>query len=205
MSTHAPVASLPAFARAALFLALGAALCVACAGTAAARECDGVSFPEQIQAHGETLTLNGLGLRRATIFHIKVYVGALYVPHATSDAATILTLRQPAEIELRFVFRVSAGQLRDAWQEGFEKSAPGELPRLQSRIAQLNGWMTGVKSGQRMTFLRIPGVGIQYSLDGAVQGTIPGDDFAEAFLAIWLGASPPNPELRAGLLGGPCT
>ena len=199
--TRAPAVSLPAFACAAFLLFV----CVAFIGTAAARECDGVSFPEQVQARGETLTLNGLGLRKATIFGIKVYVGALYVPHPTTDASAVLTSQQPVEMELRFVFRVSAGQLRSAWQEGFEKSAPNELPRLQSRIAQLDGWMTGVKSGQRMTFLRIPGVGLQYALDGAVQGTIPGDDFAKAFLAIWLGASPPSPELRAGLLGGPCT
>jgi hypothetical protein len=199
--TRTPTASPPAFAWAAWVVFL----CVAFIGTATARECDGVSFPEQVQARGETLTLNGLGLRKATIFGIKVYVGALYVPHPTTDASAILTSQQPVEMELRFVFRVSAGQLRSAWQEGFEKSAPNELPRLQSRIAQLDGWMTGVKSGQRMTFLRIPGVGLQYALDGAVQGTIPGDDFAKAFLAIWLGASPPSPELRAGLLGGPCT
>ncbi len=208
MSTRAPASPLT-FAQTALRLVVFGALCVAFhtarAGSAAARECDGVSFPQQIQERGETLTLNGLGLRKATIFGIKVYVGALYLPHPTSDATSILTSREPVEIELRFVFRVSASQLRSAWQEGFEKSAPGELPRLQSRIAQLNGWMTGVKSGQRMTFLRIPGVGIEYALDCAVQGTIPGDDFARAFLAIWLGASPPNPELRAGLLGGPCT
>jgi chalcone isomerase-like protein len=203
MSTRAPIASLPAFASAALLLFLCPLGAVS--ATAAALECDGVSFPEHVQARGETLTLNGLGLRKATIFGIKVYVGALYVPHPTSDAAAVLNSREPAEVELRFVFRVTAGQLRDAWQEGFEKSAASELPQLQTRIAQLNGWMSGVKSGQRMTFLRAPGVGIQYSLDGAVLGTIPGDDFAQAFLAIWLGPSPPSPELRAGLLGGACT
>lgn len=191
---------LPAFTAMALLLAP----CLSSAGTTAARECDGVSFPGRIQVRGETLTLDGLGLRKATIFGIKVYVGALYVLHPTADAARILNSREPAEVELRFVFRVTAGQLRDAWQEGFEKSAATELPQLRSRIAQLNGWMTGVGSGQRMTFLRIPGVGIQYSLDGNVLGTISGDDFATAFLAIWLGSSPPSPELRAGLLGGRC-
>jgi len=174
------------------------------AGTAAGRNCDGVSFPDHIQARGQTLTLNGLGLRKATIFNIKVYVGALYVARPTADAAAILSSQQPVEIELRFTFHVTAGQLRDAWREGFEKSAPGQLPRLQSRLAQLNGWMRSVGSGQRMTFLRIPGVGIQYSLDGALQGTISGDDFATAFLAIWLGSSPPSQALRAGLLGGDC-
>lgn len=200
MRTPAPITSLPVFASAALLLFLFTA-----APPAAARECDGVSFPEQIQAHDATLTLNGLGLRKATIFSIKVYVGALYLPHPTADANAILSSSEPVELELRFVFHASASQLRNAWHEGFEKSAPGQLAQLQSRIAQLDGWMTSVGSGQRMTFLRIPGVGIQYSLDGALKGTIPGDDFARAFLGIWLGSSPPNPELRAGLLGGPCT
>lgn len=200
MSTRAPSAPLTIIASAALLLCL----CSGPAAAAAALECDGVSFPQTIQARGETLTLNGLGLRKATIFGIKVYVGALYLPHPTADADAILDARQPAQIDLAFVFRATAGQLRSAWQEGFEKSAPGKLPSLQSRIARLNGWMNGVHSGQKMSFLRIPGVGIQYSLDGAVQGTIPGEDFARAFLAIWLGASPPSPQLRAGLLGGPC-
>lgn len=201
MRVHAPIASsLTAMASAALLLCL----CAPSTARAASAECDGVSFPQRIQARGETLTLNGLGLRKATLFSIKVYVGALYLVRPTADADTILDSRQPVQIDLAFVFRATAGQLRDAWQEGFEKSAPAELPRLRSRIAQLNGWMKGVHSGQRMSFLRIPGVGIQYSLDGTALGTIAGDDFARAFLAIWLGASPPSPQLRAGLLGGPC-
>lgn len=200
-SVRRPTLSLQTFASTALLLCL----CAASAGTAVARECDGVSFPERIEVRGETLTLNGLGLRKATFLKIKVYVGALYLQHPTADAQAILTSRDPAEVDLAFVFRATAGQLRDAWQEGFEKSAPGRIAQLQSRIAQLDGWMSGVRSGQKMSFLRIPGVGIQYSLDGAVKGTIAGDDFATAFLAIWLGASPPSPELRAGLLGGPCT
>ncbi len=201
MRTRASIASLPTFATAALLLFL----CAAPAAVAAPTECDGVAFPKQVQAGGETLTLNGLGLRKATIFGIKIYVGALYVTHPTADANAILSSRGPVEVELRFVFHATAGQLRNAWQEGFEKSAPGQLVQLQTRIAQLEGWMTGVGSGDRMTFLRIPAVGIQYSLDGAVKGTIPGDDFATAFLAIWLGSSPPSTDLRAGLLGGPCT
>lgn len=202
MRTRAPIASLPAFASAAVLVLFSPSVSAA---TPAARECDGVSFPAQVSAGGATLTLNGLGLRKATIFGIKVYVGALYVAHPSADANTILTSREPVEMELRFVFHVTAGQLRDAWQEGFEKSAPAGLAPLQTRIAQLDGWMTSVGSGDRMTFVRLPGVGIEYSLNGVPKGTIPGDDFATAFLAIWLGSSPPSPELRAGLLGGPCT
>ena len=204
MSTRAPIPTRPAVTAVALMVFAGSFAGAASAATAAPHECDGVSFPDHIQAGGQTLTLNGLGLRKATVFSIKVYVGALYLTRPTGDAAAILGSKEPAQIELRFTFHVTAGQLRDAWQEGFEKSAPSQLPQLRSRIAQLNGWMTTVGSGQRMTFLRIPGVGIRYSLDGIVKGTIPGDDFATAFLAIWLGPSPPSQALRAGLLGGAC-
>lgn len=198
---RAPVVRLPAFTAAAILLCL----CVASECRAAARECDGVSFPRQIQARGETLTLNGLGLRKATFLRIKVYVGALYVAHPTADANAILSSRDPVEIDLAFVFHATAGQFRDAWEEGFKRSAPDKLPQLRARITELENRTTGVSSGQRASFLRIPGVGVQFSLDGVVQGTIPGDDFGTAFLAIWLGPSPPSPELRAGLLGGPCT
>lgn len=173
-------------------------------GAARARECDGVSFPDRVTVQGQSLTLNGLGIRKATWFGIKVYVGALYLAHPSSDASAILGAREPSEIVLHFLWSVSAGQLRGAWSEGFAKSAAEALPQLRSRIAQLNGWMTGVKSGQSMAFVHVPGKGIEYLLDGVPRGTIAGDDFATAFLGIWLGQKPPGRQLKAGLLGGAC-
>ena len=35
-------------------------------GIAQGRECNGVSFPDQAQVEGSSLSLNGLGLRQAT-------------------------------------------------------------------------------------------------------------------------------------------
>ena len=64
--------------------------------------------------------------------------------------------------------------------------------------------MVDMESGQTLTFTHKPGAGIEVDSNGTVKGTIAGDDFAKAFLAIWLGAKPPNPGLKAGLLGGPC-
>ncbi len=75
---------------------------------------------------------------------------------------------------------------------------------LKERIATLNGWMVDMKTGQRLTFIRRPGVGIQVDVNGAVKGTIAGEDFARAFFSIWLGPLPPNLDLKLGLLGGQC-
>jgi hypothetical protein len=64
--------------------------------------------------------------------------------------------------------------------------------------------MTDVKTGDRLTFIRKPGAGLQVDVKRATKGTIKGDDFAKAFLSTWLGAIPPNPELKVRMVSGAC-
>ena len=133
-----------------------------------------------------------------------MYVAALYVAKASSDANAILGSNAPSELVLQFVRDVGGADIAKGWQEGFEKNSKSQLPALKDRIAMLNGWMSDVKTAQRMTFIVKPGAGVQVDVNGAAKGTIKGDDFAKAFLSIWLGAEPPNPEIKSGLLGGAC-
>ena len=174
------------------------------AGAASGKECAGVSFPDQAQVEGTNLTLNGLGLRLATMLKVKVYVAALYVGKTSNDAGAILGSSAPTELILQFVRDVGADDLRKGFDEGFEKNAKAQLPALKERIAQLNGWVSDVRSGQKLTFVHKPGTGVQVDVNGSVKGTIKGDDFFKAFLSIWLG-DPPNQEIKAGLLGGTCS
>lgn len=173
------------------------------AGVAQARECRGVAFPDEIRIGDAALQLNGLGVRKATFLKVNVYVAALYVGQRSSDPAALMQAG-PDRLILHFVRDVGADDLRKAWREGFERNSRQTLETLQARIERLNGWMSDMKSGQRLTFTRLPGSGIEVDVQGAVKGTIEGEDFARAFLAIWLGATPPNPELKKGLLGQPC-
>jgi hypothetical protein len=174
-------------------------------GMAQGKECKGVNFPDQAQVEGSNLTLNGLGLRQATAFKVNVYVAALYVAKTSSDPSALLGSNAPSELVLQFVRNVGADDLRKGWSEGFEKNAKDQLPALKERIATLNGWMADVKTGERLTFIQKPGVGVTVNVNGTVKGTVKGDDFSKAFLSIWLGADPPNPEIKAGLLGGACS
>jgi hypothetical protein len=174
-------------------------------GIAQGKECKGVNFPDQAQVEGSNLTLNGLGLRQATAFKVNVYVAALYVAKTSNDPNALLGSSAPSELILQFVRSAGADDLRKGWSEGFERNSAAQLPALKERIATLNGWMADVKTGERLTFIRKAGAGLQVDVNGTVKGTIKGDDFAKAFLAIWLGAEPPNPEIKAGLLGGACS
>lgn len=171
---------------------------------AAARECKGVDFPEHVQVKGTDLTLNGLGMRKATFLKVNVYVAALYVTKASREPQPLIDPGTPAELTLHFVRNVGVGDLRNAWKEGFERVAKDQMATLGDRVTLLNGWMSDMKTGQRLDFVRLPGTGIQVSVNGAVKGTITGDDFSRAFVSIWLGPEPPNSELKSGLLGGTC-
>jgi len=173
-------------------------------GVAQGKECKGVSFPDQAQVEGSNLTLNGLGMRQATAFKVNVYVAALYVAKPSNDANALLASNTPSELILQFVRDVGANDIRKGWSEGFEKNAKDQLPALKDRIGELNAWMADVKTGDRLTFIHKPGTGLEVNVKGAAKGTIKGDDFAKAFLSIWLGAEPPNPEVKAGMLGGSC-
>src|SRR5215813_15323145 len=137
-------------------------------GVAHGKDCQGVNFPEQVQVDGGTLTLNGLGLRQATILKVNVYVAALYVANVSSDPHVLLGSNPPKELILHFLRSVSDDDLKKAWEEGFEHTAKEQLPALHERIETLKGWMADMKSGQRLTFIHKPGAGVQVDVNGTV-------------------------------------
>lgn len=181
-------------------------VCLLIGGLAQAGEvvCHGFAVPASVVVDGQTLVLNGAGLRLATFLNIKVYVASLYLPVPTHDALSVVNASVPAQLRLVFIRDVGVGDIRKAWQEGFEKNAAAHLAEYQARVDTLNGWMVDMAKGDRLVFIRRPGVGLEVSLNERVRGVLPGDDFAHVFLEIWLGSSPPNRELKAGLLGAPC-
>jgi len=189
--------------RSALGLLAGLTLALG-AGAAHGKECKGVVFPDQVQADAAALKLNGLGLRQATFLRIDVYVGALYLAQPSRDADAILRANGPWQLVLHFVRDVGQADLVKAWDEGFENNAKGEIPALKDRIESFKGMMADVKTGERIVMTYKPGAGVQTAVKGTAKGAIAGEDFARALLAIWLGPRPPNADLKAGLLGGPC-
>jgi Chalcone isomerase-like len=173
-------------------------------GAAHGKECKGASFPEQMPSEGGTLKLNGLGLRQATFLKVDVYVAALYVAETSGDPNAILNSNAPKELILHFVRDVGRADLGKGWDEGFENNASSQLPALKERIEAFKGLMADMNKGQRLRLVFKPGAGTRVDVSGTVKGAIAGDDFARALFSIWLGPRPPNAELKAGLLGGPC-
>ena len=143
-------------------------------GTVSGKECQGVTFPEQTQVQASPLTLNGLGLRQATMLKVHVYVAALYVAQKSTDANAILASNTPKQLVLHFVRDVDGADLKKAWDEGFANNAKAQVPALKERIEEFKGWMTSMKSGQQLTLTHKPGAGIEVNVNGPVQGTFKG-------------------------------
>ena len=187
---------LPSLAGA-IFLALVAA-------PLTAAECIGVNLPDRLEAAGQQpLTLNGMGVRKATLFKVKVYAAGLYLTESSTDAQAIIDRDQARHLTLHFVREVDADDIREAWQEGFAANAGDRLGELGPRIKALQAMMASFAEGDRLDFDYRPGQGTEVSINGLSQGRIQGADFGSALISIWLG-KPPNPEIKIGLLGGEC-
>jgi len=176
-----------------------------CAQAALALDMAGVKVDERARLGGSDLQLNGAGIRTRLFF--KVYVGALYLSERKSSAADVLALGGPKRVSMTMLRDLSARQLIDALELGIRNNhTEAELAGLQGRVDALAAVMKeigGAKEKMIITLDYLPGTGTLVMLDGAPRGSpIPGKDFYEALLRIWLGEKPVDADLREAMLGG---
>lgn len=169
-----------------------------------AAECEGVTYPETVLLGGQTLVLNGLGMRESLKTHEPVYVAALYVVEKSDSEAKILSLDNPKILEMTFVRDVNKSTVMRAYLASFNKVPKEEQAKLKPGFDQLMAWMSEISKGQKQMFTFVPGKGVTVMTKGKIHGTIHGDEFATFLLKVWLGPNPPKPALKLGLLGGKC-
>src|SRR2546428_3589165 len=100
-------------------LSCAAVLVIVAASTldtaALAGELAGVTLADTLKAGEKTLKLNGLGLRKKSMF--QVYVGGLYLESPSKDADAILPADQAKAIQLHFLRDLTKAQLVEAFRE----------------------------------------------------------------------------------------
>lgn len=169
-----------------------------------AATCPDVNLPAKAMVGETNLVLNGIGLRKATFFSVKVYVAGLYLPQKSGDAEQILATDQSWQLVLHFVRDVDSDDIHDALAEGFENATDGKVEAILPQIDAINTLVPDLKVGDRLTFTHKAGRGISVNFNNSSNGAVDGTDLAATLLAIWLGEEPPNEDLKTGLLGGEC-
>ena len=167
-------------------------------------ECLQAKFQDSAKVGNVDLELNGLGIRKATMLAVKVYVAGLYAPQKSGNAGALLSSNLLWQLTLRFIRDVDASDIRDAFTEGLESAADEKMAALRPCIDTLNARMVDFKKGQYLTFASAPAQGVMTEVNGAVGDAIEGSDFSNALLSIWTGRKPPNGDLKSGPLGGKC-
>jgi hypothetical protein len=176
-----------------------ASLALLFASTAFAASLSSVTLPDTATVGGQSLVLNGLGLREK--YFIDVYVGGLYLPAKTTDASKAINDDVPKRIVMAFIYsHVTKDQLCETYDEGVAKLSDGAT--LKPKFDALCGYMGDVVAGDQIVLDYVPGSGTSVSVKGAAKGTIEGADFMRGLWTIYLGASPPTEKLKRGMLGG---
>jgi hypothetical protein len=186
--------------------ALLAALAFLHCATASGFEIDGVTLPERVTSgsHGATLVLNGAGVR--TRLGFKIYVAALYLPTQNEFAEQILRSNQPSRLYMKLLHNMTATQFTDSINRTLRDTltAAQALP-LASRMEQLLAAFATVdemRAGSEIVIDYEPAAGTRISLNGETRASIPGADFNQGLLRMWIGDHPRDAALKQALLGG---
>src|SRR4051812_31135287 len=81
-----------------------------------------ISLPDTYPLPGQTLVLNGIGIRTVTVFSVRAYVAGLYLAQKSQDARAILASPGPKVLLMQFLHSATKAQVERQYREGEEKN-----------------------------------------------------------------------------------
>jgi hypothetical protein len=155
-------------------------------------------FDKIREVKGLKFRLSGISIRKY-LRHINVYTAVLYVPERE---AGIQVLSADAKIlVLKYHRKVEKQTIVDNIRENIGSLPYVNMRKILPRLHQLEAAFEAPIKGDICEFLFIPGEGMTMSQNGKPLITISGDDFAEAFLGIWISPDNGDEKMRSELLG----
>jgi len=155
----------------------------------------GSCFPLQSVTGPAPLPLRAVA--RFSYYFFKVYDGALYYP---SGSVELSLGQQPLKLELVYLRDISREDLIQPSIDYLKSHVPEKFDSLAERLATINKAYQSVKEGDRYALEFFPGRGITLYFNGEKKVNIEGDDFAEAYLGIWLSKNTAAGSFRKTLL-----
>lgn len=169
------------------------------AGNAQAKKVYDIELPESLTVAGETLLLNGYGLRKK--FFFKVYLGSLYAAARVSSTEQLLAQPGSKLIRMDFIHsKVDREKIVAAFAEGIKKNSPQLVGKPDTRQF-LRLFNADFVAGDR--------VDLELTADGRVSarhnqqllGSVQSPELAAGVLLIYLGRHPADDDLKDGMLG----
>lgn len=180
------------------------AACVMSAPAWATIEVAGVKFEDSAQIGSQALTLNGAGVRTKVI--IDVYAAGLYVPKKDNTAQGLISQPGAKSVQVSLLMNLDGEEFANAMIKGFKaNNTEADVAKYQAQLDDIKKLMLSVgeaRKGSKIHINFIPGTGTRVLFNGQQKGRdIPGDDFFQALLKIWLGEHPVDSDLKHALVG----
>ena len=162
----------------------------------------GVTPPPRVQVSGQTLQLNGAGLRTFTLLMIpiKIYVAAFYAPVPLRSETAVMSTAGPLQFDFTFLRAVDQSDVTKAWTSQFAQSVSYTYVGYEKDRDTFISYFGPLQS-LGMERVQLVGTNTLVYDSGTLKGTIPGRDFQKAFLSLWFGRKAVSPDLKAALLG----
>ena len=169
-----------------------------------ARSIDGFEFAEIMPANAERpeLILNGAAVRNY-YYMIDTYVGLIYLQRPSSLANEVIVDEGHKRMVYHILMkRVSGRRIAKALYEALQLNVSHEEAiALEDRLNQLvKMFDTKMVRGDSGIVDYIPGVGTRVTIKNEVKGVIPGKDFYDALLKIWIGEQPVSNAFKEDIL-----
>jgi hypothetical protein len=156
-----------------------------------------VHFNDTLTVGTEKLSLHGIGLLKWK-FLVNVYLVGLYKPVEVPVDQVLQNV--PKCLDFYFFVDMQASDFQDTGLQLMAQNVGEEKARsLMQELEEFNSFYRDVKAGQRYVFTYVPGGGLEMALEGEVLGKVASDEFAAAYLSIWLGPNPVSKSLQEGM------
>lgn len=167
-------------------------------------ELAGVRFEPQVQLGGQTLLLNGAGIRYKAVF--KVYAAGLYLSAKAGSPEAVLAAPGAKRIHVVLLRSIDANEFGKILSAGIQNNSSREefmaaLPGIH-RMGDAASQHKQLVAGDTMTVEWLPGTGTTLYVKGKAEvGPYKDAAFFNAMAKIWLGKSPADHLLKDALLG----
>ena len=169
---------------------------------------DNINLDSRLQLAGQTLRLNGAGTFAPlkAFAWVKGYVAALYLSDRAGSHEQVLATNGAKRLQMRMLLDVPVAEFVKAFHKGVGRNTPQDqqagLADRMERFDQLIRPLGKVLKGDAINIDFLPGRGMMLSHNGRELGAaIPGDDFYDALLGVFVGPKPVDDALKAALLG----
>ncbi|GAB4169453.1 MAG: chalcone isomerase family protein [Geothermobacteraceae bacterium] len=168
-------------------------------GTAFAVEVAGVKLAPELTVKGQTLHLNGYGIRKK--FFFKIYVGSLYTASRVASTEQALAAPGAKLIRMDFLYhKVDKEKIIGAFAEGFAKNSP-QLSDTEPAKAFLRLFDQDFVEGDQVDLIIGADGTVSARHNGRDLGSVTSRDLARGVLLIYLGKEPADEDMKEGMLG----